>query len=610
MPTGPVVTRPLRWPIRWRLPLLICILLLVSLTAFGWAAHREVQKALLEIAQTRLQTVSRQLQGLLTQSLQQRTDEARRLAARPSVQALVAAPNDAVVRAQLHDELAVFLKTSPQTLGVEVWGPSGARLLDLAQTESAAAKDGTPPPRTSAPTAKGFTPLMPFHDGAYYEVTAPIASTGASTGATGYLLVRRQSTTPGASGMLGALMGNGTSIQFGSKDGLWTDLSKVVPAPPAARANEIAEYTAPNGEERLGIAASVRDTPWTLWVGIPRATALAPVQVFLRRVIPIGLAVLLFGPVIAWVAGWRMTRPLNELTVAAESIARGDLTQRVHVGHHDEIGRLGVAFNTMVERVEAEHQLLEGRVAERTATLEEALVTLRSTQEELVRREKLAMLGQLASGVGHELRNPLGVMTNAVYFLEMVQPDAPAVVKEYYGVLRSQIGLSEKIVSDLLDFARIKPPRREPVPLARLVDDQLARVPTAENVRIVREVPANLPLLNVDPVQIGQVVLNLLVNAVQAMEAKGGVLTVRGSLDAGRIRLDVTDTGPGVPPELQDKIFEALFTTKPRGIGLGLAVSRSLTEANDGILSVTSRAGEGATFSLTVPAVQVLEPVS
>ena len=86
---------------------------------------------------------------------------------------------------------------------------------------------------------------------------------------------------------------------------------------------------------------------------------------------------------------------------------------------------------------------------------------LNDTQEQLVRREKLAMLGQLASGVGHELRNPLGVMTNAVYFLEMVQPDAPPEVHEYLGMLRAQIGLAEKIVSDLLDFSRVKPPRRE-----------------------------------------------------------------------------------------------------------------------------------------------------
>ena len=98
---------------------------------------------------------------------------------------------------------------------------------------------------------------------------------------------------------------------------------------------------------------------------------------------------------------------------------------------------------------------------ERTAGLEQTLTTLRDTQEQLVRREKLAMLGQLASGVGHELRNPLGVMTNAVYYLEMIQPDAPPDVQEYLGILRAQIGLAEKIVGDLLDFSHIRPPRRD-----------------------------------------------------------------------------------------------------------------------------------------------------
>jgi signal transduction histidine kinase len=398
---------------------------------------------------------------------------------------------------------------------------------------------------------------------------------------------------------------------IGSPNGAWTDLTGLTEAPPATRTGEVVTYDAADRTVRLGFGAPIRETPWVLWVAMSRETALAPVTLFTSRLIPIALLVLVLGPAVAWYVAWRITAPLNEFVAAAESITDGDLTSRVRFeARHDEIARLGEVFNAMASRVEEDHRLLEGRVQERTANLETALASLESTQEELVRREKLAMLGQLASGVGHELRNPLGVMTNAIYFLEMVQPDAPSVVKEYHGVLRSQIGLSEKIVSDLLDFARIKPPRRELVSLSRLVEDQIARVPASDLVQIVRDLPTDLTPLNIDPIQIGQVVLNLLVNAVQAMEEKGGTLTVRGRQDGGRIRLDVTDTGPGVPAELQDKIFEALFTTKPRGIGLGLAVSRSLTEANDGQLTVTSRAGEGATFSLIVPAAKVLEPVS
>jgi signal transduction histidine kinase len=626
----PAIAGAQRWPIRWRLPLLICTLLLASVIAFGYAAHREVQKALLEVAHARLQSVSRQLSSMLSQSTQQRIEEAKRIVARPALKALVDAPEDAAAREQAQAELGAFLKTSPQTVGVEVWSAAGVRLLALAQAQTSfAARSGTPPMRTAPPSAPGVSSLQPFREGVFYEIVTPIAGT---TGA-GSFVLRRMTTIPPSPGaanpaptgtpggppgigtLIGGLIGNGLGFGFGSKDdGVWTDLTKIVPTPPSTTitessgTSEVVEYQLPNGDSRLGIATSLHDTPWILWVEVPRSVALGPAGVFVRRGLPLSLLVVALGSVFAWIVARRVTRPLDELTAAADSIAAGDLTRRAQINVKDEFGRLGVVFNAMAANVEGSYHKLEDRVRERTADLEQALVTLKSTQEELVRREKLAMLGQLASGVGHELRNPLGVMTNAVYFLEMVQPNAEPVVKEYHALLRSQIGLSEKIVSDLLDFARIKPPRRESVPLTRLIDDQLSRVSVPEDIRVVRELAAGLPHVHVDPVQIGQVVLNLLVNAVQAMEEQGGVLTLRGSIDDGRVRLDVIDTGPGVKPELQEKIFEALFTTKARGIGLGLAVSRSLAEANHGKLSLTSKPGEGATFTLIVPAVAVLEP--
>jgi signal transduction histidine kinase len=600
MVTDPGFTRAsLRWPIRWRLPLLVCTLLLVSLTVLGWYAARELEKALLELTQAQLQSTSKQLVNLLTLSAQQRTEEARRLAARPSLQALGAAPDDAAAQAQVREELAAFFKTNPQALAIEIWTASGKRVFNLTQPKA-------PAPRTIPPKL-GVGPLQSFDKTAFYDLAVPLTP-GTPEG--DVLMVRRQIMSSGVGNAIGALIGTNFAVELGSRDGAWTDLAALTTPPPTSGPGQVAQYTTPEGQTRLGVGTAIQNTAWMLWVATPRDVALAPKRVFMQRVIPFEIAILILGPAIAWFVAWRITNPLNEFAAAAESIGGGDLTRRVRINKRDEIGRLGAIFNAMATRVEEDHKLLEGRVQERTANLETALATLKNTQEELVRREKLAMLGQLASGVGHELRNPLGVMTNAIYFLEMVQHDAPAVVKEYHGVLRSQIGLSEKIVSDLLDFARIKPPRREPTTLARLVDDQLARVSAVDNVRIVRELPKDLPPLNVDPVQIGQVVLNLFVNAIQAMEAKGGTLTVRGAMDGGRVRLDVIDTGPGVPSDLQEKIFEALFTTKPRGIGLGLAVSRSLTEANDGQLTVRSRQGEGATFSLIVPAAKVLEPVS
>jgi signal transduction histidine kinase len=215
------------------------------------------------------------------------------------------------------------------------------------------------------------------------------------------------------------------------------------------------------------------------------------------------------------------------------------------------------------------------------------------------------MLGQLAGGVGHELRNPLGVMTNAIYYLLMVLKDAPENVKDYLGILKTQIALSEKIVGDLLDFARVKTPQFETVPVERIVRAQLERVGDLNGVKLVEKIAPNLPAVRVDPVQIGQVVLNLFTNALQAMDGKSGTLEVRASRGSnGFVRLDVTDTGVGMTREQLDKIFEPLFTTKARGIGLGLAVSRSLVHANGGEISVSSESGRGSTLSVDLPIVK------
>jgi signal transduction histidine kinase len=211
------------------------------------------------------------------------------------------------------------------------------------------------------------------------------------------------------------------------------------------------------------------------------------------------------------------------------------------------------------------------------------------------------MLGLLAGGVGHELRNPLGVMTNAVYYLDAVLKESPAEIKDYLGILRTQISLAEKIVGDLLDFARIKTPQVETVSIRQLVDDQIKRVGKLDGVSVKHDFPSDLPSVRVDRIQIGQVLLNLIMNALQAMNGNAN-LTFRGRRAAdGFVRLDVIDTGMGMSTEQMDKLFEPLFTTKARGIGLGLAVSRGLVQANGGVISAESTPGGGTTMSVSLP---------
>jgi PAS domain S-box-containing protein len=226
---------------------------------------------------------------------------------------------------------------------------------------------------------------------------------------------------------------------------------------------------------------------------------------------------------------------------------------------------------------------------------------LRDTQDELVRKEKLAVLGQLAGGVGHELRNPLGVISNAVYFLKMSGAGADETSKEYLNIISSEVYNSQKIISDLLGFARTSRADRAVVALAPLVAGVLAQIAPSSEVEVVTDIPADLPQLSVDPGQMKQVLANLMLNACQAMPG-GGVLTVGARVEGGRIRVSVTDTGCGMSGEELSRIFEPLYSTKARGIGLGLSVTRNLLEANEGGIEVTSEPGRGSTFSIVLQA--------
>ena len=241
---------------------------------------------------------------------------------------------------------------------------------------------------------------------------------------------------------------------------------------------------------------------------------------------------------------------------------------------------------------------LATEVAARTRELTEA-------QEKLVRQEKLAVLGQLAGSVGHELRNPLGVINNAVYYLKMTQPDVDEKISKYHAVIEQEVHNAEKIITDLLDFARVKSVDQELIAIPVLVQSVLARFLVPEYITTVLDLPADLPNILVDQRQMEQVLGNLTTNACQAM-IEGGTLTIRAqpaALDDGQpaVRIQVIDTGSGITAENLKKLFEPLFTTKARGIGLGLAVSRKLVEANGGRIDVQSEVGKGSTFTVYLP---------
>jgi signal transduction histidine kinase len=597
-----VLARPRRdGSLRRRLPLVISLFLVAIVAAGGGASYYEVREAVLVTAKDRLQNNARQWGRLMSGTTVQRLEESRRAAAHPALQRRLVVADAATVAAARAD-LAAQLASFPQNMSVELWSASGERL------EAVFAKGGPDGPgfpehaTFEPPRDAGTQPMRALGDLPYSELVAEVAApAGAPTLLNGYLVFRRRVASPAAGQAIARLIGEGNAIRLGSREtGVWTDLGKRVEAPPRVAEGEVIAFRPRGGAARLGTEVPIAGLPWTLWVETTEAVALAPAYAYWNAMLPVGATFVVLGAALAWFIGWRITTPLADLTAAAEAVAAGDLSTRVRADRSDEVGRLADAFNAMADQVQAGYTRLDAGIRSRTAELEQALAALKDTQEQLIRREKLAMLGQLASGVGHELRNPLGVMTNAVYYLEMVQPDAPAEVREYHGLLRAQIGLAEKIVGDLLDFSRVRPPRRAAVSLAELVAAQRARLSVPPGVSVEIAVPDDLPQPVIDGVQVGQILFNLFVNAVQAVEGRGGFVRVTADADGTSVRIRVRDDGDGVPADARAKIFEPLFTTKARGIGLGLWVSRSLAENNGGTLTLDDTA-TGACFTLSLP---------
>jgi len=216
--------------------------------------------------------------------------------------------------------------------------------------------------------------------------------------------------------------------------------------------------------------------------------------------------------------------------------------------------------------------------------------------------------------VGHELRNPLGVISNSVYYLKMVQPEADEKIRKHHALIEQEVNNAARIVGDLLDYARNISTEPKPGSLREMVEHTLSRFPVPASIQVSLKIPADRPQVYADPLHVEQILGNLITNAWQAMCTPsshtkagsgtldgGGKLTIRAHQKKQLVAIAVKDTGTGITPENMQKLFEPLFSTKINGIGLGLAVSKKLAEANGGRIEVESEVGKGSTFTLYLP---------
>jgi signal transduction histidine kinase len=261
----------------------------------------------------------------------------------------------------------------------------------------------------------------------------------------------------------------------------------------------------------------------------------------------------------------------------------------------------------LVEILLRRRQFALGLVDERTAELRQSLVELDAAQKRLVHSERLAAIGELASAVGHELRNPLGVLSNVFYLLRQRLGRDDAFVDRQLGTGEREVAAATLIVSDLLEYSKPRQAVFEAVDVAALVDEVLSVAPPPTGVELGRRFPPGLPPIRADRAQLRQVLLNLVSNAYDAMP-EGGLLVIEADQDAESVRFTISDTGGGIAAEALPRLFEPFFTTKAKGIGLGLAVSNRIVEAHGGSLEARTNDDTGASFAVTLPVAPV--PVS
>jgi two-component system NtrC family sensor kinase len=301
-----------------------------------------------------------------------------------------------------------------------------------------------------------------------------------------------------------------------------------------------------------------------------------------------------------------IAEPVHQLVEATRRIARGDLDVLLRVESQDEIGELASSFNQMTlklqrsrEDLERTNLKLEQKVQERTRELEEA-------QNQLVQAEKMSVVGQLVSGVAHELNNPLAGVLGYSQLLQRM--DLPEEIRRALDKIESEAERCRRIVQNLLIFARKNKPQKRLVDVNSVLESVLELKTyqfKVDNIRVEREMERGIPRTLADASQLQQVFMNIIHNAQQAVgEHRGsGCIRVRTRAVEGRIRVEIADSGPGISPENLTRIFDPFFTTKEvgQGTGLGLSICYGIIQEHRGRIWAESRAGEGSSFHIELP---------
>jgi signal transduction histidine kinase len=291
-----------------------------------------------------------------------------------------------------------------------------------------------------------------------------------------------------------------------------------------------------------------------------------------------------------WQVGWR------HVEIGLEQVYTNVALSRLRLG----------LIRTLHERWQGDLQTLQDTVRSLNKLLDLDLAIIEDAYQaeyalRLQRSERLATIGQVAGGVAHELRNPLNVVKTSVYYLLNAKNPSAEKKAEHLERIEKHVVLADGVITALSNFARLPVPNRTPFAVEQCVREALDTNPLTENIELTIDCPPSLPAALADNDQVRIVFANLLRNAREAMP-QGGRLTVSARAVEGGIETRVADTGVGIPAEQLSRVMEPLYSTKARGLGLGLSIARAILEKNGGSLRVASEPGRGTTFTVFLQA--------
>jgi len=346
------------------------------------------------------------------------------------------------------------------------------------------------------------------------------------------------------------------------------------------------EYSA-DGHDYIAAVAKTSIGDLTVITRISTTAAYLTASQLLDDLVFVGLVIILLAAVCGDLASRRITRPLEQLSNAVRKIAKGNFDVNVAIKSSDEIGALSTSFNDMADELK-----------EREASLKKA-------QYALIQSEKMAAVGTLSAGLAHEVKNPLAAVLGYAQ-LSKRKLTNPNALKGYLDTIELETRRCSDIIGNLMQFSRLEKGEHSQIFVndvitrsAAIVDHQLS----LNNVHISCELGENIPAISGNANQLQQVLMNLMINAQQAMGDGGGKVDIVSFVNGESVMIEVLDTGPGIDEDVAAKIFEPFFTTKPagEGTGLGLSVTYGIIQDHGGDISVARAENGGAKFVIKLP---------